>query len=80
MLLVNSEGILYDVPVEILSGAKVTDWIENKEDILKMFQDLRGVMMKMEEFRDDIKSDVGLGPCCACAGGGQAINYAKYDR
>jgi|UniRef100_A0A7C3Z285 hypothetical protein len=80
MLLVNSEGTLYDVPVELLSGAKVNNWVKNKEDILKLFQDLRGVIMKMEDFRDDIKSDVGLGPCCACAGGGQAINYAKYDR
>lgn len=80
MLLVNSEGMLYEVPVEMLSGAKMTNWVENKEDILKLFQDLRGVIMMMEEFRDDIKSDVGLGSCCACAGGGQAINYAKYER
>jgi hypothetical protein len=80
MLLVNSEGMLYEVPAELLSGAKMTNWAQNKEDILKLFQDLREVIMRMEKFSDDIKSDVGLGPCCACAGGGQAINYAKYDR
>lgn len=80
MLLINSEGMVFNVPDHLLAGSQVSDWLSNQEDINKLFFSLRETVMKMAEFRDDFQNDAELGVCCACAGGGQAINYAKYVR
>ena len=37
MLLTNAKGMLYEVPDEMLSGLTLSDWADQKEEILALF-------------------------------------------
>jgi hypothetical protein len=81
MLLVNAKGMLFEVPVDMLSGTKMTNWVEHKEDILELFQDLKEVLMNTQEFGNDFEGSERPMACCGCASGQSAVmNYAKHER
>lgn len=81
ILLVDAQGMVYEVPAEMLWGTKMSNWVERQEDILELFQDLREVLKKMQEFRDDVESEQINMACCGCAmGGSSAVNLCKWDR